>query len=902
VVVINLDRKDHCISVRIIVLAVILTCSLFTLPAGAQTDDASYNRKILTAVILMDSPPLDFQDPKTQKAAGFTVDIMDEIAGRAGFSVSYRFEKDWAASIDAVRTGKADIAPIMGITEERQKVLAFTSPVVTLPLVIVARSDDKAISGLRKGLRVGAIKGSVAYELIKKNHDDVALKTFENYSDGLFNLLAGNIDAFCCAASTLIQLAREAGVEDRVKIVGAPLMEFTLGMALRKDDTQLLSKLNAIMAGFIGSPDYQRIYMKWFGKPKPFLAVSKNTLLTTVLVFFAVAVMALWRHRSVMSLARRLTSEIAERKKTERALRESEESYRILFDQDPLPGWIYDTETFKFLLVNNAAQRDYGYSMEEFLAMTIKNIRPAEDLDKLISFSSEITGKPAVSGFWRHRKKDGSLIHVEINSHPVVFNEKKARRVIVKDITERILAEEELKISRQRLALHIQLTPLAVIEFDISGQVREWNPAATAIFGFSHSEAVGQYWTFMVPESAWNNLDGVWAALVARRGGSRSTNENITKSGNIISCEWFNTPLVDPNGKAIGVASLVMDVTEPKQAEEKLRKRERQLAESQRVGRIGSWSWDVENNALDWSEETFRRFDKDPRSFIPTVEYYVSRIHPDDQPAIQRSIQASLENDAPYHIQPRIRNENGREWVLEGFGFVERDANGKPLRFSGTAQDITERKHTEELVLRSLKEKDVMLKEIHHRVKNNMQVIYSLLNLKAKSVADSEIRGILEESRDRVHSMSLIHETLYRSDDLAHVDFKTYLQCLVQNISSSYKRHDVQIRVDMEPVALDVNTGIPCGLIANELVSNSLKHAFPEGKQGTINVGIRTDGLGSNVLFVEDNGIGLPADLDFRNTASLGLQLATVLAGQIHGMIELSRTEGTKFSITFPGA
>ena len=207
----------------------------------------------------------------------------------------------------------------------------------------------------------------------------------------------------------------------------------------------------------------------------------------------------------------------------------------------------------------------------------------------------------------------------------------------------------------------------------------------------------------------------------------------------------------------------------------------------------------------------------------------------------------------------------------------------------------------EDQILRSLREKEVMLKEIHHRVKNNMQVIISLLNLQAKGIADETVRVKFEDSRNRVYSMSLIHEKLYRSADLAHIDFKEYLKSLVDGIADTYKRHDVVFSMDMEPVALDVNVGIPCGLIVNELVSNSLKYAFPEGRKGTIKGGLNRKREGNNVLFIDDNGIGFPENLDFRNTSSLGLQLVNVLTGQIHGTIELSKVGSTRFTITFPG-
>jgi two-component system cell cycle sensor histidine kinase/response regulator CckA len=158
---------------------------------------------------------------------------------------------------------------------------------------------------------------------------------------------------------------------------------------------------------------------------------------------------------------------------------------------------------------------------------------------------------------------------------------------VIQDITERKRAEEELRLSRQWMDLHVQQTPLAVIEFDLEGRVREWNPAAVNMFGFARDEAVGQHWTFMVPEAVRPSLDGVWVTLVSQRGGTRSTNDNCTKSGEIIACEWFSTPLIDQDGKTIGVASLVMDVTARKQAEAERARLEEQVRQAVKMESIG---------------------------------------------------------------------------------------------------------------------------------------------------------------------------------------------------------------------------------------------------------------------------------------------------------------------------
>jgi two-component sensor histidine kinase len=215
-------------------------------------------------------------------------------------------------------------------------------------------------------------------------------------------------------------------------------------------------------------------------------------------------------------------------------------------------------------------------------------------------------------------------------------------------------------------------------------------------------------------------------------------------------------------------------------------------------------------------------------------------------------------------------------------------------------RDITERKQAEEQIRASLKEKEVLLKEIHHRVKNNLQVISSLLYLQSKNVRDKETFGILQESHSRVRSMVLVHERLYQSPDLARVDFAEYVRSLANHLFRSYgiNTNVIQLKINSDDVLLGVDTAIPCGLILNELVSNALKHAFPDGKEGEVRIELRAD-EGQLTLVVSDNGVGFPQDLDFRDTGSLGLQLVNTLVEQIEGTIELDRNDGTAFMITF---
>jgi PAS domain S-box-containing protein len=218
-------------------------------------------------------------------------------------------------------------------------------------------------------------------------------------------------------------------------------------------------------------------------------------------------------------------------------------------------------------------------------------------------------------------------------------------------------------------------------------------------------------------------------------------------------------------------------------------------------------------------------------------------------------------------------------------------------------QEVEERQKAEELIKTSLKEKEVLLREVYHRVKNNMQVVSSLLKLQSRYVKNNkEMLAVFTESQSRIKSISLIHEKLYESKDLANIDFNGYVKTLARSLFDFYHTDSAPIamKTEVDNVSLNIDTAIPCGLIINELVSNSLKYAYPNGTGGELKIGIRSNNGDETQLIVSDNGVGLPPDLDFRNTKTLGLQLVISLAEeQLGGKIELDRTTGTKFIIEF---
>jgi len=216
-------------------------------------------------------------------------------------------------------------------------------------------------------------------------------------------------------------------------------------------------------------------------------------------------------------------------------------------------------------------------------------------------------------------------------------------------------------------------------------------------------------------------------------------------------------------------------------------------------------------------------------------------------------------------------------------------------------KDISQLKTAEEQLRSSLSEKEVLLKEIHHRVKNNLQVISGLLNLQAHHITDPATRMIYKESQNRVITMALIHEDLYRSADLSGVDLGVYIENLAENLFSSYRvGHDrVKLELDVEHTEMVVDTAIPCGLIINELISNALKHGFPDDRAGTVTVSFRSMGEKKYYLEVSDDGVGLPPGLDIDSTTALGMQLVKVIIEQLAGTMEVEREQGTSFKIHF---
>ena len=246
------------------------------------------------------------------------------------------------------------------------------------------------------------------------------------------------------------------------------------------------------------------------------------------------------------------------------------------------------------------------------------------------------------------------------------------------------------------------------------------------------------------------------------------------------------------------------------------------------------------------------------------------------------------------------RRKDGTEVPVE-IGLHPIGDAARPLVLS-TIVDITERKQREERIEAALREKELLLGEIHHRVKNNLQIIDSLLNLQVRRVDDAEVQAALRDSQNRIRSMWLIHQTLYQSRDFALVDFNAFLGRFLPTLmeATALDRERIALTVEAEQVRLPINLAIPCGLIVNELVTNALKHAFPGGRAGKLRVELARGSPTEVLIAVSNDGVPVRADFDIEHDRTLGMQLVTLLAAQLQGRVELERAPETRFCVRFP--
>jgi len=397
-----------------------------------------------------------------------------------------------------------------------------------------------------------------------------------------------------------------------------------------------------------------------------------------------------------------VTQDVTERRLAEVALRASEVRYRLLFESNPHPMWVYDVDSLRFLAVNDAAVLAYGHTRDEFLAMTIRDIRPTDDVSKLESIVSQLTPSPTRSSQWRHLRKDGAVFHVDVSSHELKDGGGRSRLVLALDINERLRAEEDLRASERRLRLVLEAAGAVAFTWDIEGDVvtRYFStepalPATTERLG-----TLAEVRACVHPDDVLG-FDARLSACLAD--GIEYGNEYrvVHPDGTTASLEEYGYLTRTADGLPLRLTGMSIDVSERVAATEALRESEARLRLALEAGQMGTFDWDLATNAVVWSDTHYTLFGYPPGDRFP-VEYrhFADRLHPDDRARVEANLAAAREGRT-YANECRIILPDGTVRWVQGLGEFTYAGDGRPVRMLGTAQDITDRKRAEaELIMR----------------------------------------------------------------------------------------------------------------------------------------------------------------------------------------------------------
>lgn len=600
---------------------------------------------------------------------------------------------------------------------------------------------------------------------------------------------------------------------------------------------------------------------------------------------------------------RNLINEVEERKRTESKLFSTQKNLRLLIDSSLDMICASDTNGF-VTEFNKAAQHTFGYSAEEVVGKHVSFLynTPEERMDVM---SELVSGSGYFQGEVINIKKNGTPFTALLSAS--VLKDENGNIIgsmgVSRDITEAKRAEKELKLNEEKYrAIYNQAyIGIALVGTDTDAYI-EVNQRLCDMFGYTAEEMQEKtVHELRLPGDLSKLPEG---KVFIERGFERIIDEHRYKhkNGSAIIVNVTVSLVRNDENVPLHFVYVYEDLTPKRKAEEQI---QIQAAKLNAVFESSShmiWTLDrnikmtsFNRNQSDWIYHNYG-----VRAYVGLPMGSGKMVSTPDHNNfwVQKIEQIFAGVSQSFEIS--FRDKNGELTWREVFLNPIFDEKGNVVEASCIANDITDKKQADEQMRQSLKEKEVLLKEVHHRVKNNLQVISSILNLQSSYVRDKRILEILLESQNRIKSMAFVHESLYQTKDFSNISFKEYVENISRNLLHSYGSIDAppSLSLEVDDIQLNLDIAIPCGLIINELLTNSLKYAFAKGKKGKINIVITLKAKKVSIV-IGDNGKGLPKETDFRNTETLGLQLVVSLIEQINGKIKLDSKKGTKFTIEF---
>ena len=571
--------------------------------------------------------------------------------------------------------------------------------------------------------------------------------------------------------------------------------------------------------------------------------------------------------------------------------------------------------------LNAAAARHYGVTASEVLGYRLSEVYEVRWLDPGNEAAAAATLRD--NGCWRgeelHVTRNGEVICVE-SSVTRLHTGRGARPgllAVIRDITERKEAEAALLQNAALFAKVVEQAPGGVYVVDGQFRMHQINAKALPVFASVHP-LIGRDFDEVL-ETVWGPEFGPEIGGIFRH--TLTTGEQYISPGFSHvrhdigveeAYEWETQRVTLPDGH-YGVICYFTDVTERLRAEILLRESEERMRLATEATRVGIWEWNVRTDRIRWDAQMFRIYGIEPTSdgFV-RYSTWTGAVVPEDLAEQEAVLRDTVHRIGRSSRSFRIRREfDGACRDIDAVETVRTNALGEAEWVVGTNLDVTDRQEAEAELKASLHEKDVLLSEVHHRVKNNLQIVSSLLNLQARRITDPAMIAVFASTRDRVWAMAAVHQQLYERGNFAQINLALHLEKLTRMLMQA---HAVTIEpvLELAPVTVNLKVAVPLSLIANELIVNSLKYAFLGRRKGTLTVGLQTTASGSGLeadsppqheLRISDDGPGLPPAFDVATTTTLGLRLVRDLSRQIRGEVEIeSPPIGTSIVVRWPMA
>lgn len=469
----------------------------------------------------------------------------------------------------------------------------------------------------------------------------------------------------------------------------------------------------------------------------------------------------------------------------------------------------------------------------------------------------------------------------------------------LEDITDLKKAEEALLESEEKYRTLVENVSEIIFSVDVEGRITYISQQVESATGYKPKQIIGRHFgQFVHPE----DLPGLSESFrLSLAGHLKSFDFRVLgKGGRIVHAQVSSRPIIEGD-RAVGLHGVITDITERKRVEHELRDSEMKFRGLFEHVFDGVYQTKPDGTFLTTNPALITMLGYKSEEELLALNVASLYANPRDREVMKKK----LETEGELHgYELLLKRKDGRLINVIQNAYTIKDGRGRVAYYEGTLTDVTALKQIEAEVKAKLKEKDIMLQEINHRVKNNLQIISSLLRLQYDRVLHPEAKDILRGSLNRVRAMALTHEKLYKSEDLSRIDLNDYLKSLTTHLLALYAEggENIKIRIEAEGVFLDITQANPCGLLINELVTNAIRHAFDPGQKGEIRIAAARERADWLRIVVRDTGRGLPGTIDIRKTHTLGMQIVMGLIDQLEGTIEM-RAEpgrGTEFVIRIP--